>query len=155
MPMIEYRQFIHAPIELCFDLARDVDIHTQTTSKTKEKAVGGVTTGLLEEGDSVTWEAVHLGVRQRLTAKVILMERPFRFIDVMVKGAFQSFEHIHLFMEEDDGTIMLDQFNYKSPFGAIGVLADKLFLEKYMKLFIESRAKQLKEFAETMNFGRK
>ena len=55
MPVIEHQQFIHAPIEVCFDLARNVEIHTQTTSKTKERAVGGVTEGLLEEGDIVTW----------------------------------------------------------------------------------------------------
>lgn len=47
MPVIEHQQFIKAPVEFCFDLARNVDIHIQTNSKTKEKAVGGVTEGLL------------------------------------------------------------------------------------------------------------
>lgn len=42
MPIIHHRQFIKAPIHACFDLARDVDIHTQTTGKTKEKAIDGV-----------------------------------------------------------------------------------------------------------------
>jgi hypothetical protein len=82
MPVIEHKQFIKAPIEVCFDLARDVNVHTQTTLKTKEKAVGGVTEGLLEEGDSVTWEAVHFGIKQRLTARVIFMEKPHSFVDV-------------------------------------------------------------------------
>ncbi len=37
---------IMAPIERCFDLARDIDIHTKTVWKhTREKAVAGVTTG--------------------------------------------------------------------------------------------------------------
>lgn len=43
MPIIKNEQFIKAPIELCFDLARNVDIHTQTTTKTRERAVGGIT----------------------------------------------------------------------------------------------------------------
>ncbi len=43
-------------MEVCFDLARNVDIHTKTTAKTNEKAVDGVTEGLLEEGDNC-----HLG----------------------------------------------------------------------------------------------
>ncbi len=46
MPLIEHQQFIKAPIEVCFDLARNVEIHTLTTSQTKERAIGGVT----EEG---------------------------------------------------------------------------------------------------------
>lgn len=148
MPLIEHEQFMKAPIELCFDLARNVEVHTQTTSQTKEKAVGGVTEGLLEEGDIVTWEAVHLGVKQRLTAKITQMEKPSGFVDIMVKGAFHSFEHTHQFIEKDGGTLMIDRFQYKSPFGPLGILADKLFLESYMRRFIASRAEALKEMVE-------
>lgn len=148
MPVIWYRQFIKAPIDYCFDLARNVDIHTQTTSKTKEIAVGGVTKGLLEQGDTVTWEAVHFGIKQRLTAKVTLMQKPNIFVDVMVKGAFHSFVHTHQFVEEPNGTLMIDQFEYKSPFGLLGVMADKLFLERYMRSFIETRSDELKRIAE-------
>ncbi|KMY51437.1 SRPBCC family protein [Peribacillus loiseleuriae] len=150
MPVIGYQQLIKAPIEVCFDLARNVDIHTETTSKTKERAVGGVTEGLLEEGDIVTWEAIHLGIKQRLTAKVTVMEKPNKFVDIMVKGAFHSFVHTHQFVEESGGTLMIDTFQYKSPFGPMGVLADTLFLEKYMRSFIISRAKALKKIAENM-----
>lgn len=151
MPVIEYHQFIKAPVELCFDLKRSVDIHTNTTAKTKEIAVDGVTEGLLEEGDTVTWEAIHFGIKQRLKAQVTLMEKPNKFVDIMVKGAFHSFVHTHQFIEEQGGTIMIDKFQYKSPFGPIGVLADKLFLEKYMRAFIVSRAKALKKIAENMH----
>lgn len=150
MPIIKNRQFIKAPIEVCFDLARDVNIHTQTTSESKERAVGGVTEGLLEQGDTVTWEAVHFGVKQRLTAKVTIMEKPHKFVDVMIKGAFQSFVHTHEFIEQMDGTIMIDIFEYKSPLGIIGVVADKLFLEKYMSVFIATRANELKRIAENL-----
>jgi ligand-binding SRPBCC domain-containing protein len=148
MPLIEHREFVQASVERCFDLARDVDIHTRTTKGTKEKAVGGVTTGLLLAGDVVTWEAVHFGIRQRLTAKVTLMDKPHMFEDVMVKGPFQSFHHIHEFIEMDSGTLMIDKFQYTSPYGLIGVIADKLFLERYMRNFILSRARALKQIAE-------
>ncbi|MCP3739734.1 SRPBCC family protein [Rossellomorea sp. BNER] len=148
MPTIEYQILINAPIEHCFDLARNVDIHTQTVQHTKEKAVGGVTSGILDEGDSVTWEAVHFGVKQRLTAKVTEVKRPDYFVDIMIKGAFHSFHHTHQFIEKHDGTLMVDIFQYKSPLGPIGILADKLFLEKYMQRFIISRAIELKKIAE-------
>lgn len=107
-----------------------------------------MTTGLMENGDTVTWEAVHLGVRQRLTAKIIEMDRPHKFTDVMVKGAFHSFTHTHEFIESGTGTLMKDTFSYKSPFGIIGKIADRLFLERYMKNFITDRAKELKRIAE-------
>lgn len=150
MPIILHNQMINAPIDLCFDLARNVDIHTKTTKKTKEKAISGVTEGLLEEGDTVTWEANHLGIRQRLTAKVTYMEKPYKFVDIMVTGAFDSFTHTHEFKEVDSCTLMTDTFNYKSPLGPIGILADKIFLERYMRKFIVYRALELKRIAESM-----
>ncbi|WP_456279215.1 SRPBCC family protein [Bacillus sp. AK128] len=149
MPTIKHEQLIKAPLELCFDLARSVDIHIQTTAKTKERAVEGVTEGLLQEGDTVTWEAYHLGVKQRLTAKVTHMERPYKFVDIMVKGAFSSFTHTHEFEVKSGGTLMIDTFEYKSPLGPIGALADYLFLERYMRDFIATRARELKVIAES------
>ncbi|MGD6843392.1 SRPBCC family protein [Bacillus infantis] len=148
MPTIKHSEFIKAPIEVCFDLARSIEVHIQTTSKTQERAVEGVTSGMLEEGDMVTWEAVHFGIRQRLTAKVTVMEKPFRFVDIMVKGAFKSFVHTHEFFEEGEGTVMIDTFQYESPFGLLGIAADKLFLERYMREFIGFRARGLRELAE-------
>ncbi|TQR17536.1 SRPBCC family protein [Psychrobacillus vulpis] len=148
MPIITHKQFINAPVGICFDLARNVDIHIKTNAKTKERAVIGVTEGLLEEGDIVTWEAIHLGIKQRLTVKVTYMEKPYKFVDTMLKGAFRSFTHLHLFEEKSGGTLMIDTFEYKSPFGLVGEIVDKLFLEKYMKRFIVSRANELKRIAE-------
>ena len=149
MPIIIHKQFIYAPIDVCFDLARNVDIHIKTTAKTKGKAVGGVTHGLLNEGDSVTWEATHFGIKQKLTAKVTHMQQPTIFVDVMVKGAFKSFTHTHKFVEEKDGTLMIDMFEYKSPFGPLGSIADKLFLYNYMESFIKKRSAELKILAES------
>jgi hypothetical protein len=40
MPIIEHQQFIKAPAEVCFDLARNVDIHTRPLKQRKELLVG-------------------------------------------------------------------------------------------------------------------
>lgn len=148
MPIIILETYVKAPIGMCFDFARNVEIHTKTTSQTQERAVGGITTGLLKKGDEVTWEAIHFGVRQRLTAKISEMTKPHAFTDVMVKGAFHSFSHTHEFIEHGRGTMMKDIFQYKSPLGIIGQLADKVFLEKYMRNFLVSRANELKKIVE-------
>lgn len=148
MPIIKHDIFINAPINVCFDLARNVDVHTQTTAKTKENAIDGVTQGFLEKDDTVTWEATHFGIKQKLTAKVTHMEKPTVFVDIMIKGTFRSFTHTHQFVEEKGGTLMIDTFEYRSPFGPIGIIADKLFLKKYMTDFTISRAKELKRIAE-------
>jgi ligand-binding SRPBCC domain-containing protein len=149
MPVIHLETFIAAPAERCFDLMRDVGVHTRTTSKSNERAVGGKTSGLLEHGDEVTWEAVHLGVKQRLTARVTRCEPPGLLEDQQVRGAFQSFIHRHEFREVGGGTLMVDDFRYTAPFGILGVIADKLFLERYMRRFLRERAEALMKMAET------
>ena len=58
---------IAAPMELCFDLARDVDAHVKTSSSTGERAVAGKTSGLLELGDIVTFGRDGAFVSRQLT----------------------------------------------------------------------------------------
>jgi ligand-binding SRPBCC domain-containing protein len=148
MPTIRIATPINAPPERCFDLARDVGAHLQSTASSGERAVGGVTVGLLELGDEVTWEARHLGVRQRLTARITRLERPVLFEDVMVRGAFASLRHLHEFVRHEGGTTMIDTFTFRSPLGPIGAIVDRIFLTGYMRRFLIFRARELKRMAE-------
>jgi ligand-binding SRPBCC domain-containing protein len=118
---------ILAPIEVCFDLARDVDVHVKTSSTTCERAVGGRTSGLLELGDVVTFEALHFGSRQRLTSKIVEFDRPKRFVDEMVNGAFAGLRHTHEFFVDGTSVLMRDTLTWRSPLGPLGVIADKQF----------------------------
>jgi len=139
---------IAAPVELCFDLARDVEAHVKTASATGERAVGGKTSGRLELGDVVTFEAVHFGLRQRLTAKIVEFDRPRRFVDEMVEGAFASLRHVHEFVVEGACVVMRDTLTWRSPLGLLGVVADKLFVERHMREFLLKKQSELKAFAE-------
>jgi ligand-binding SRPBCC domain-containing protein len=153
MPVIRLVTKIKAPIERCFDAARSIDVHAKAASKTKERAVAGVTSGLIGLGETVTWEAVHFGIKQRLTTQITKYERPYFFVDEMVKGVFHSFTHVHKFQSAHGGTLMFDEFDYTSPLGPLGRLADKLFLERYMRSFLQERAACLKQVAEGHNPG--
>src|SRR5215475_12101811 len=119
---------IAAPIEVCFDLARDIDFHTRSLEGTEERAVAGCTSGLIGLGETVTWEARHLGVRQRLTVEVTAFDRPNYFRDVMTAGAFRSFAHDHRFQVQGSCTVMTDEVEFHSPLGPLGWLVDRLFL---------------------------
>lgn len=139
---------IAAPIETCFDLARDVDAHVETSSWTGERAVGGKTSGLLELHDVVTFEAVHFGIRQRLTARIVELDRPRRFVDEMVKGAFSSLRHVHEFVVDGEAVLVRDTLTWRSPLGPLGVLADKLFVAAHMRDFMLRKHSELKALAE-------
>ena len=149
MPKIELKTEIKAEKEIVFDLSRSIDLHKISTEQTKEEAIKGKTSGLIGKGEWVTWRAKHFGFYQTLTSKIVEFERPGHFVDEMVKGAFKSFRHQHYFTKSDFGTLMIDYFEYKSPLGFLGNLADSLFLEKYMKKLLEKRNQTIKEFAES------
>jgi ligand-binding SRPBCC domain-containing protein len=149
MPKIELEITVNAPAERVFDLARCIDLHAESMDKYREKTVSGVTSGLINEGETVTWEAVHFGVRQRLTSKITIFDRPRHFQDAMVSGAFKSFTHDHFFMENGTQTTMRDVFEYRSPGGFLGKLADAVFLEKYMRKILSERNDLIKRVAES------
>jgi ligand-binding SRPBCC domain-containing protein len=153
MPVIVLRTRVAAPPARCFDLARDVDLHQRSTAASRERAVAGVMAGLLGAGDQVTWEATHFGVRQRLTSRITEFDRPNRFVDEMVRGAFARFRHEHQFLSVPDGTDMVDIFDYASPLGPLGRLADGLFLRRYMARLLRERNAYLKRAAESAPSG--
>jgi len=149
MPVIQLQTVIRAPREAVFDLARSIDAHVASTAGTGERAVAGVTSGLIKLGEQVTWEARHLGVRQRLTVRITAMARPDSFTDEMVSGAFVAITHTHRFETLDDGaTLMHDHFSYRAPLGPLGRLAEWLFVTRYLRNFLRRRAQALRDMAE-------
>src|SRR5476651_1901283 len=105
MPKIIIETLINATPQTCFDLMRDIRIHTETTAQTNEEAAAGVTDGMIGLGQTVTFEGTHFGFRQRLTVKVVEFDRPRLFVDEMTEGSFKSFKHIHEFFPDTSGTL--------------------------------------------------
>jgi len=150
MPRIVLVTEIAAPIDKVFDISRNIDVHQQSQAKNRERVIAGRTSGLIEEGEEVTWEAVHFGVRQRLTSRITAMKRPTHFRDSMVTGAFKRLDHDHNFVTESDGrTRMTDVFDYTSPLGLLGRMADTIFLKRYMRRLLEERNAIIKCMAES------
>lgn len=149
MPTIIKTLTINAPIQRCFDLARSIDLHQYTSAKTGEKAIAGTTSGLINKGETVTWKAKHFGIIQTLTSEISEMKSPIMFEDRMLKGAFKSIRHKHLFEVKEGQTIMTDIFEFESPFGFFGKLFNRLVITNYMNKFLEERNQTIKKVAET------
>ena len=149
MAIIRVEIDISAPPPVCFDLARSVDAHVESARTTGERAVGGVTSGLLNLGDEVTWRAKHFGVTQELTSRIVAFDRPHHFRDEMVRGAFRRLVHDHQFQPVPSGTRMIDVFDFTAPMGFLGSIAERLVLTSYLRRFLVDRAHALKQLAES------
>ncbi|MEC3907413.1 SRPBCC family protein [Tamlana sp. 2201CG12-4] len=148
MPQIEVETEIYSDIHTCFDLARDIDVHKESLKHTGEIPIAGRTSGLIKLGEWVSWEALHFGIVQHLTSKITEFDRPNYFVDEMIFGAFKSYRNEHIFKQENGKTIMINKFDFESPYGIIGKLVNWLFLKKYMTKLLKIRNKMLKSTAE-------
>ena len=148
MTTINLTTKIKAPKQIVFDASRNIDIHQQSASKSNEKAIEGVTSGLINLNETVTWRGKHFGFYLTHKSRITAMNLHDYFVDEMERGKFKTFKHEHFFEEESVFTIMKDKLQYETPFGMFGELFDILFLEKHLTRFLLERNKILKEVSE-------
>jgi ligand-binding SRPBCC domain-containing protein len=148
MPVIELKTIIRALPDDCFDLSLNIDLHMQSMEQTNEKAIGGAISGQIKLGETVTWKARHFGLNFIMTSQITELIRPLRFTDRMIKGPFKYLRHQHIFEKTPVGTVMTDLFDFQSPFGILGNVADKLILESYLSRLLTKRNELIKTTAE-------
>jgi ligand-binding SRPBCC domain-containing protein len=149
MSFIHLTTFIAAPQERVFDLSRSVDLHKRSMSGHDEKIIDGVMSGMMKDGDSVTWTAKHLFRVRTLKVKITKLQSPDFFVDEQVHGDFAMMKHEHYFKPIENGTIMIDQFHYELKKGIAGKLLNRLYLENYMTSLLNKRNEMIKQVAES------
>jgi len=139
--MIRFQRATHLPLTPAeaFDLSLSIDAHLGSMSESSERAIGGVTSGLIGLGEFVTWRARHFGVTWTMTSVITEWERPTRFVDEQRRGPFKSFWHEHRFVETDSGTVLHDDVRFEAPLGPLGAIAERAVLERYVPHLIDVR----------------
>jgi len=143
---------IDAPIERCFDLARSIEVHVLGNVHFGENAlaVGDLTSGLIEMGQTVVWRAKHFWIWQTLTSRMTAFDRPVFFEDTMLRGAFKSMRHEHFFRSLPEGrTEMKDVLYFSAPVAILGRIAEVFVLRRHMHNLLDERNMVLKQVAES------
>jgi ligand-binding SRPBCC domain-containing protein len=148
MHLITLETNIATDIKTCFDAARSIELHLESTAQTQEKVVSNKKFGLCELGEFITWEGRHFGIRQQFTSEITKMEMPYFFEDKMRKGAFKSFRHEHYFEENTNAVNMTDHLFYEVPLGVFGKIFDGLVLRKYLISLLQKRNKVIQYYCE-------
>jgi ligand-binding SRPBCC domain-containing protein len=139
VPSIRLQAELPSSPEAAFELSLSVDAHTSSMSRSGERAVAGVTSGVLRLGDTVTWRARHFGMPFSMTSRISEYDAPLRFVDEQVSGPFRRWWHEHRFEPVDGGTLMTDVAEFESPAGRPGRLVNALILTRYMMRLLEQR----------------
>lgn len=131
-----------------FDASLDIDAHLASMQESGEQAVGGVTSGMIGLGETVTWKAKHFGITWKMTSKITELDRPNRFVDAQQRGPFRRFHHVHTFEATPAGTLMRDHIEFDAPFGPLGDLVERLVLGSYLPKLITERNDYLRSELE-------
>jgi len=150
MQLIQLETKIAAPPERCFLLSLSIDLHKESTAQTSERAIAGVTHGVIGPNETVTWQGRHFGFMLTQETLISKYSRPHHFQDIMLRGMFKSFEHDHYFDELPDGTtLMRDELRFAAPLGPLGWIAEFLVLNRYLTGFLIERNQLIKTVAES------
>lgn len=150
METIRLATWVNAPVERCFLLSLSIDLHVASARGTREQAIDGVTTGLIGEGETVTFQGHHFGLRLRHTSRIETLRPYSYFRDVMVTGAFRHFEHDHHFAAMDDGTRIRDEIRFSIGWGAIG----RILARRRLRAFVIDRNDVIRRVAESEEWRR-
>ena len=148
MQTIRLLTWVDAPVERCFQLSLSVALHCDAACVAGEKAISGVTEGLMGPGEQVTWQGKHYGLKLKHTS-LIDGWRPYSYFrDVMVDGVFARFEHEHHFAAMDDGTRIRDEVRFSSRLGWPGRLVERFVMRRHLTAILSQRNAYLKQVAE-------
>jgi len=145
MPTTERTVEIHAPLERVFAFVTDMRNHRLVVPpETQEQLVdaGNIPMRL---GTVVRLRARYGGIRWTLSSRITVFEPPdpllpisAYFRDEQVNGPFALWQHDHWFTALSDGSTRLtDRFTFAAPFGLLGRLAERLWLNNRMRHLLE------------------
>ena len=123
-----------------FARSLSIDVHLASMARSRERAIGGITSGRIGLGEEVTWRAWHFGVPVTMTSRITELEAPHRFVDEQVRGPFRSFRHVHAFASDGDGTLMIDRVVLQAPLGGVGRLAETVVGPYVRRLIVDRNA---------------
>jgi ligand-binding SRPBCC domain-containing protein len=100
----------------------------------------------MHTGMEITYRVRPLfGIPVTWVTKITAVNAPYYFVDDQKSGPYKQWHHEHFFREMEGGTEMIDIVNYELPFGIVGNLAAKLFVNKRLEYIFNYREKKLKE----------
>lgn len=150
MIVVAYETTAQAPSERCFDLARSVRLHVDSSQDIAARAVGGRRDGLSNQGDETVWSARFLGLRFRMTTQIDHFNYPTRFDDRLTHGRLRRFEHVYRFATlPDGGCAMSDELTVEAPFGPLGRMLERLYLTRRLRHLVARRLERIKAVAES------
>ena len=103
-----------------------------------------LTRGPMAAGTVLEYRIRWLGFPFRWRSLIREYDPPYRFVDVQVVGPYARWEHRHMFLEEEGGTVVEDRVTYRLPLGPIGKLAHRVCVRRQLEAIFAYRQSRLR-----------
>ena len=148
MASFEDRVVVEHPLEGVFDFFSV----TRNHEKMSEAQLGLVFTSApeqFEQGSRLEFNIQGLGQVQSAVHEIIEFERPHKYIEQQITGPMRAWRHEHLFVVENDRTVVIDRIEFEPPGGLLGLLATESRILESLEAGIYSRNLTLKRLLES------
>lgn len=86
-----------------------------------------------------------LGIKTLWVTEITHVKDKRYFVDEQRVGPYKIWHHQHLLEENEQGILMKDIVSYQPPFGLLGAISNKLFIEKQLASIFDYRTKAVEK----------
>jgi ligand-binding SRPBCC domain-containing protein len=129
---LERRQFIPRPLTEVFAFFADAANLEAITPPSLHFRILTPQPIDIRTGARIDYRLSLCGIAFQWRTRIESFDPPRRFSDVQERGPYKLWRHTHEFSEQNGGTLMIDRVDYQLPWGPLGWLAHRLFVERQL-----------------------
>lgn len=139
--MISREQLLPVSIEDAWDFfSNPANLAAITPPEWKFKMMSQLNSSEIFKGMIIDYTVRPLfGIPLKWRSEITVVEKPFYFADVQIKGPYQFWEHRHTFTQKENGVLIRDEINYQLPFGFLGKVVHSLLVRKKLEDMLNYR----------------
>ena len=145
---LQYTQVINSDINKVFDFFSNPENLALMTPKKLNFQILTPKPIHMKEGQLIDYTIKLLGIRIKWRTIITEYDPKKKFVDQQLKGPYAMWHHTHEFFDQGNTVKMIDTINYVIPFGLIGIIINKLWVEKKLDMIFSFRSKVVQNSIE-------
>ena len=138
-------QFVPRPLNEIFDFFSRAENLQQLTPPWLHFQILSVDPEPIRKGTFIRYSLRWRIFPIRWTSEIVEWDPPHGFVDLQLNGPYKLWHHQHRFIAEGNGTRILDEVQYRLPFGEFGRIAHELKVRRDIEGIFEYRKRAVEE----------
>lgn len=146
--ILEREQLVHKPLSEVFEFFSNAENLEALTPPFLRFRIQTPLPIEMTEGARIEYSIRLAGVPVRWRTRISEWSPGERFVDEQESGPYALWRHTHEFEERGETTLMRDRVEYREPFGPLGWVAHRLFVQRTLQRIFDYRRDQVHELLD-------